>query len=331
MRAASGPAAASGPIEITAVSIEFLRFDRETGRLALRVSAERAEARGERAELVKVRLVRYDRAGRVLLEASADSGRMEKDDRVFLDGRVIVRWYGRAATAELRAPSVEWDGKAGELRTDRPVKGELTGKPGGAGRRRPGARRETGPAGETLRIDFEGRGLLLRLSEDRCEIVRDVTVIVSGIASGPWRVTADGGMEIGGLSGPAPVLRLRGPVAARGRGISGRSDAAELLLSAREGDGFGLRRAWMSGTVRVLLENAGVPPGSIDDGPVELRAETAEVFPAKAGAVLRGTLSAPARAIFSLGVIRGTRIEIFPGRILSDGGARSDFVWEVPR
>lgn len=347
--AAACAAAASGPTEVSASRVEFQRFDPRTGMLALRVSADRASASGELAQLTQARLTRYGPSGGVVLEATADSGRMRRGGGVTLEGNVRVRWRGAVAMARFRAPSVGWDAKEGALSTDEPVRGTLEGLPSrrvkvadGEARRLEGSDKGSrARARPAARLDLEGMGLVVSPGRDRGEIASDAVVVVGGVASGPWRATADKGLVLEGFAGERPVLRLRGPVAASARGISTRSDAAELHLRRSRGKagaggaagsdakgGLEVSRAWATGQVHARIDRASAGPGDV--GRVEARAEAAELLPGKGGAVLTGTISDPARAIFPSGVVRGTRVALFPGSVSSDGGARSEFILESP-
>ncbi len=333
LAAAGRAVAAGGPTEVSARRVEFRRFDPETGMLALRVSAERASASGELAGLTSVGLTRYGPSGEVVLEVTADSGRMKRGGDVILEGNVRVSWRGKGVLARFRAPSVQWDPEKEELSTDEPVSGTLEGvavargKPIGPGERR---------------MELEGRGLVVLPGSDRGVIARDAVIVAAGAGLRPWRATADGGLEIGGLAGGSPVVRLRGPVAATSRGMTARSDSALIHLrrstpkagsrdAAGGGDaegGLELARAWATGHVQARIEQGFAAAGPGGAGSIEVRAEAAELLPEGGGAVFTGTMSDPARAIFPNGVVRGTRVELLPGGVRSDGGARSEFVIE---
>lgn len=332
LAAAGRAAAAGGPTEASARRVEFRRFDPETGMLDLRVSAERASASGELAGLTSASLTRYGPSGEVVLEATADSGRMRRGGDVILEGNVRVSWRGKGVLANFRAPSVGWDPEKEELSTDEPVSGTLEGAAVARGK-------PIGPL--ERRMELEGSGLVVLPESDRGEIARDAVIVAAGAGSRPWRATADGGLEIGGLAGGRPVVRLRGPVAATSRGMTARSDSALLHLQrsapnsgSRDAPGGGveggleLTRAWATGHVQARIEQGLAAAGPGGAGSIEVRAEAAELLPDGGGAVFTGTMSDPARAIFPNGVVRGTRVELLPGRVRSDGGARSEFVIE---
>ena len=332
LAAAGRAVAARGPTEVSARRVEFRRYDPETGMLALRVSAARASASGELAGLTSVSLTRYGPSGKIVLEATADSGRMRRGGDVILQGNVRVSWRGKGVLARFRAPSVRWNPEKGELSTDEPVSGALEGAATGRGKP---------PGPNARRMELEGRGLVVLPERDRGVIARDAVILAAGADLRPWRATADGGLEIAGLAGGRPVVRLRGPVAATSRGMTARSDSALLHLrrsapkaGARDAAGgeaegsLELTRAWATGHVHARIEQGLAAAGPGGPGRIEVRAEAAELLPEGGGAVFMGTISDPARAIFPSGVVRGTRVELLPGRVRSDGGARSEFVIE---
>jgi hypothetical protein len=332
LAAAGRAVAAGGPTEASARRVEFRRFDPATGMLALRVSAERASASGELAGLTSASLTRYGPSGEVVLEATADSGRMRRGGDVILEGNVRVSWRGKGVLANFRAPSVGWNPEKEELSTDEPVSGTLEGAAAPRGK-------PIGPL--ERRMELEGRGLVVLPGSDRGVIARDAVIVAAGAGSRPWRATADGGLEIGGLAGGSPVVRLRGPVAATSRGMTARSDSALVHLQrsapnsgardAADGGaegGLELTRAWATGHVHARIEQGLAAAGPGGTGHIEVRAEAAELLPDGGGAIFTGTISDPARAIFPNGVVRGTRVELLPGGVRSDGGARSEFVIE---
>jgi len=319
---AAGPADKTGPTEIRARDVEFRRIDPDTGRIVMTVSAARASASGESAQLETIRLIRYSPLGAPVLEASAAGGRVLPGGSVALDGSVAARWRGEKVKATFRSGPALWDGDKGVLASEGPVSGKLA--PGGE---RSG-KGDDGPFG----LYIEGTGLEVMPDRDHARILSDVSAVMTGPARGPWRVTSDGGIEFSGFAGSSPALGLAGPVGLEGRGASIRADRAEVSLrassEAEEGDGaVAISRAWLVGTVSARVDGAGGLPWG--ESPAELRAEAAEIVPGgpDARATLTGTESDPARLIMPHGVLRGTRIEIALGSVLTDGGARSEFEW----
>ncbi|MHC4248643.1 MAG: hypothetical protein ACYS9X_05890 [Planctomycetota bacterium] len=328
----------SGPTEVRAWGGEFQRFDPRTGKVTMIVSAARASASGESATLEDVRFVRYSPQGAPVLEATASGGRLLEGGSVAFDGEVAVAWRGPMAVATFRSGPAVWDGEADVLTSDGPVSGTLCG----AGTKRPtsaglptsggppkNGKRPKGERAEAFRLDVEGTGLEVRPGSDRGRILRDVTAVATGVALGAWRVTADGGLGFSGFAGETPTLTSSGPVGLEARGTAVRADGAEVALREGGEDGSGLvvSRAWLTGTVHALIDGARAFPWG--EGPVEVRAESAEIAPDDTAprAVLLGTESDPARIFLPQGILRGTRVEISRDVVLTDGGARSELEW----
>ena len=317
------PTPTSGPTEVRARGVEFRRFDPLTGKATMTVFAARASASGDSATLESVRFVRYSPGGAPILEASAEGGRILPGGSVAFDGEVAVTWRGAKAVATFGATSAVWDGKAGVLSSEGPVSGTL-GDTGAA------SRKDAAAGGGSFRLDVEGTGLEVRPGGDSGRILRDVSAVGTGVALGPWRVTSDGGLGFSGLAGGSPALGFAGPVGLEGRGVTARADGAEVVLYKGDGEddgGLAVSRAWLVGTVHARLDGERAFPWG--EGPVEVRAESAEIDPAgpDARVVLLGTESDPARVIMPRGVLRGVRIEITPSAVRSDGGARSELEW----
>jgi hypothetical protein len=356
-------------VAVTARRIEFLEYDRRTGSLRLRVSAreavvERGRGSPPRAgELKEVVLVHFDGKGGPVLTARAESGRYARGEGTRLSGGVDAEWHGAVGRVRLRCPWIDWDETSASFRTEELVRGELVGQgdevargsPSGTMLRQPARHRRFGRRrGEEngVAIDFEGRGLVLVPDEDSARIGRDAAVLVRGGATGPWRVTADGGLELRGLGAGSLSVRFTGPVAAAGRGFSGRADEAGLGLREGPEGLLGLSGGWARGTVLARLTadaQAGARAGSLptaDEGRlpaaswlaaaqagdgIEARAAVAEGRGDREEVVLHGTVLDPARVIFAGGELRGSRIELSAGRAATDGGARSEFRWESRR
>jgi hypothetical protein len=321
---------------VTARRVEFLEYDRRTGSPRLRVSAREAAVERGRGELAEVVLVRFGGEGGPVLTARAESGRYVRGEGTRLSGGVDAEWRGAVGRVGLRCPGIDWDEESGSFRTEERIRGEILG-----GQDR-GARDE----GEGVAVDFEGRGLVLVPDEDTALIGRDAVVFVRGTGRGPFRVTADGGLELRGLGAGSLSVRFTGPVAAAGRGFSGRADEAALRLREGPEGSLGLAGGWARGTVLVRLSppaQAGPRGGTLlapdggrlpaasrlaaaqAGGEIEARAAIAEVRGDCEGVVLHGTVLDPARVIFSGGELRGSRIDLSPGRAATDGGARSEF------
>jgi len=318
------PASETGPTEVRARDVEFRRIDPDTGSISMAVSAARASASGESAVLETIRLVRYSPGGAPVLEASATGGRVLQGGSVALDGAVAVRWCGQKVKASFRSGPALWDNQKLVLSSEGPVRGTLAP---GAGR--PG---EGGVA--AFGLDIEGTGLEVTPERDRGRILSDVSAVMTGPARGPWRVTCDGGLEFSGLAGASPTLGFAGSVGVEGRGATIRADRAEVslreIVDAREDEGdraVAISRAWFVGTVCARVDGARDLPWA--EGPVEMRAESAKIVPGgpDARATLTGTESDAARVIMPNGVLRGMRIEIAPGAVRTDGGARSELEW----
>jgi len=333
---------ASGPTEVRARGVEFRRFDPRTGKVTMVVSAANASAVGEAATLDEVRFVRYSPAGSAVLEASASSGRILPGGSVAFDGEVAVAWRGAKAVATFRSGTALWDGETGVLTSDTPVSGTFRGaadaKPKAAksskGAKLPKDGKpppRPGPA-KTFRLDVEGMGLEVTPGGDHGRILRDVSAVATGSALGAWRVTADGGMGFSGFAGDSPTLTASGPVGLEARGSAVRADSAGIALGqgGEGGDDLAISRAWLTGTVHARVN--GGPAFLWGEGPVEVRAEAAELTPGgakrpDARAVLMGTESDPARVFLPQGVLRGTRIEITRTAVRTEGGARSEFMF----
>jgi hypothetical protein len=346
-RAGQSPPA-SGPTEIRARGVEFRRFDPRTGKVVMVVSAANASAAGEAATLDEVKFVRYSPAGTSVLEASASSGRILSGGSVSFDGEVAVAWRGAKAVATFRSGAAVWNGETGVLTSNTPVCGTFrgatgtkleAGKPSKAAQPPKGKPPPKPEPAKAFRLDVEGTGLVVEPGGDRGRILRDVSAVATGGVLGAWRVTADGGMGFSGFAGNSPVLTASGPVGLEAHGMTVRADSAEITL--REGGkggkgsggqdadgGLAISRAWLTGTVRARVEGGRAFPWG--EGPVEVRAEAAELAPGGAGGadarvLLMGTESDPARVFLPRGVLRGTRIEITPGGVRTEGGARSEF------
>ncbi len=327
-RAASSPDA-RGPTRVSARGVEFRRADPRTGKVTMVVSAARASAGGESAILEEVRLVRYSPGGVPVLEATAAGGRVLPGGSVALDGDVTVSWRGEKVAATFLSGPALWDAATGVLSSDGPVRGTLRGA---------GKARGKGEDAAAFGLDIEGTGLEVRPGSDRARILRDVSAVATGLALGPWRITADGGLELSGFAGSSPTLRFAGPVGLEGRGATARADGAEVALhESKDKDdknkgkrALAVSRAWLVGMVHVRLDGGRDLPWG--EGSVEVRAEAAEIMPGDANGsdarvVFIGTDSDPARVFGPHGVLRGTRIEIAPGSVRTDGGARSEFEW----
>ncbi|MHC5056793.1 MAG: hypothetical protein ACYTKD_19075 [Planctomycetota bacterium] len=332
---AGEPAPAGGPIEVRAWGGEFQRFDPRTGKVTMIVSAARASASGESATLEDVRFVRYSPEGAPVLEATASGGRILEGGAVAFDGEVAVAWLGPEAVATFRSGPALWDGEVDVLSSEGPVSGTLCGsgtkRPTSGGPPKDGKRPKGERAG-AFRLDVEGTGLEVRPAGDRGRILRDVTAVATGVALGAWRVTADGGLGFSGFAGDSPTLTASGPVGLEARGAAVRADGAEVALRERKGEvngegGLAVSRAWLTGTVHARFDGARAFPWG--DGPVEVRAESAEIAfdDAAPRAILLGTESDPARVLLPQGVLRGTRVEIGRDAALTDGGARSELEW----
>ena len=329
----------SGPTEVRARGVEFRRFDPGTGKVTMVVSAANASAVGETATLDDVRFVRYSPAGAAILEASASSGRILSGGSVAFDDEVAVAWRGAKAVATFHSGAALWDGETGVLTSDTPVSGTFRGaigpkpKDGKPSKRKPSPK--PGPA-KAFRLDIEGTGLEVTPGGDRGRILRDVSALATGVALGAWRVTADGGMGFSGFAGDSPTLTASGPVGLTARGSAIRADGAEIVLGdaggggkgQEAGNGLAVSRAWLMGTVHASVDGGRAFPWG--EGPVEVRAEAAEIVPGgakgpDARALLMGTASDPARVFLPQGVLRGTRIEITSAGVRTEGGARSEF------
>ena len=326
-RAASSPDT-RGPTEVRARGVEFRRTDPRTGKITVVVSAARASAGSESATLENVKFVRYSPTGAQVLTASAAGGRVLPGGSVALDGNVTISWHGEKIEATFLSGPALWDTAAGTLSSDGPVRGTLRGA---------GTPREKGEDAAAFGLDIDGTGLKVRPDGDRGRILRDVSAIATGLALGPWRITADGGLEFSGFAGRSPALRFAGPVGLEGRGATARADDAEVALHEskdKEEDkgkrSLAISRVWLVGMVHARLDGARNFPWG--EGSVEVRAESAEIAPGDADgsdarAVFLGTEGDPARVFGPHGVLRGTRIEIAPGAVRTDGGARSEFEW----
>jgi hypothetical protein len=296
------------------------------------VSAARASASGGSATLEDVRFMRYSPEGAPVLEATASGGRILEGGAVAFDGEVAVTWRGPDAVATFRSGPALWDGETDVLTSDTPVSGTLRGavgaKPKGAHPPK-NAKRPEDAGAEAFRLDVEGTGLEVRPASDRGRILRDVTAVATGAALGAWRITADGGMGFSGFAGRTPALTASGPVGLEARGAAVRADGAEVALrrGGKGGGGLAVSRVWLTGTVHARLDGAGSFPWG--DGPVEVRAESAEIALGDAAprAVLHGTESDPARVYLPQGILRGTRVELGRDAALTDGGARSELEW----
>ena len=325
---AAPPSDTSGPTKVRARGVEFRRADPRTGNVTMVVSAARASAGGESATLEEVRLVRYSSTGAPVLEATAAGGRVLPGGSVALDGNVTVSWRGEKVDISFLSGPALWNGEAGVLSSDGPVSGTLRGV---------GKTRGKGEDAAAFGLDIEGTGLEVRPGSDRARILRDVSAVATGLAMGPWRVTADGGLTFSGFAGNSPALRFAGPVGLEGRGATARADDAEVSLheskDKEEDKGkrtLAISRVWLVGMVHARLD--GARDFSWGEGSVEVRAESAEIAPGDADgsdarAVFLGTEGDPARVFGPHGVLRGKRIEIARDTVRTDGGARSEFEW----
>lgn len=272
----------------------------------------------------------------------------------------------RGATVLFSCGDIAWDEASDSFKTDSAVRGRVFGRePGGRsavdleGRGFAFVTAES--RGEILRdavVRMDGRdgagfrgAAAFRATADGglvFESTPESTAKGDGPAGRDRRTTGRRGA--GGL-----FIRMRGPVATVSGGSSARADRLDLRFVPGENGELELEGGVFSGTVRAFVlardntqdgrggagallpgsfvprlladRPGGDPKAAAADERTELRAAVIEVSVASGGLVLHGTLSDPARVIFEGGELRGTRIDLTEGRITTDGGATSEFVW----
>lgn len=279
----------AGQLKFSAERVNYIRLEPTTGATpAMRLSAAWAASSPDG---ILFRDVSFSGRGALDVEVVAAAGRLEQQGGASLWGGVRASWSGEGFTAQFHSEILAWDERTRMLSTSSEVAGYLSG------------REAAEPQG--LRLMISGVGLEASHHDGFIRIMRDATLELSGPIGGVWLARSDGGLEIQGLGGPRPVLRLKGPVSASSKDSSVEADAVELQLRVEKGV-LDLSQVYAVGMVDLNI-GAGIGPSR---GGVRVRAGAVECFPAESRAVFLGTPGEAVRLTSQSGEICGLRIEI---------------------